>query len=461
MSKRIQTETSKTEIPKTETSQTDVQNTDKIQSLEEVILEVPKKELNSHKHSGKRIVLIIVSVMLILLLLGAFAYYWWKAEYYKTHFFPNITINNMDCSALDCETVISMIEAQSKEYTLTVEGQDGTRLGLLGAEEIGLTIDIEEDVRSLLALQNPWKWVLAYRTDASYEVVYAVSYDAGMLKEQILQWEAFQKDKMEMPRDAYLTDYLPEEKAYQIIEETRGSLIDIEKACAVLGAAVQAGETLVNIEDADGYIRAEITAEDAALQRKMMELNKLVGARISYDWNGEKFVLDGDVIHEWIVEEGGKYTIDEDAVADFVELHAKENDTYGKKRSFVTTLGEKLSLPSGAYGWKTDREQETEELTQLILDGAVTEREPVYRNRAAEKGKDDIGSSYVEIDLTNQHLYLYIDGKNILETDFVSGDVSRGNTTPPGVFGLTYKTRNAVLRGATYETPVNYWMPII
>ena len=31
--------------------------------------------------------------------------------------------------------------------------------------------------------------------------------------------------------------------------------------------------------------------------------------------------------------------------------------------------------------------------------------------------------------------------------------------TPAGVFGISYKTTNAVLRGATYETPVNYWMP--
>ena len=37
--------------------------------------------------------------------------------------------------------------------------------------------------------------------------------------------------------------------------------------------------------------------------------------------------------------------------------------------------------------------------------------------------------------------------------------MSRGWGTPGGVFGLTYKTRNAVLRGADYATPVSYWMP--
>ena len=46
-----------------------------------------------------------------------------------------------------------------------------------------------------------------------------------------------------------------------------------------------------------------------------------------------------------------------------------------------------------------------------------------------------------------------------MESDFVSGDASNVNPTPHGVFGLTYKTTNAVLRGADYETPVFYWMP--
>ena len=62
--------------------------------------------------------------------------------------------------------------------------------------------------------------------------------------------------------------------------------------------------------------------------------------------------------------------------------------------------------------------------------------------------------------MTNQHLYLYKDGVLVLESDFVSGEANNpANRTPSGVFGITYKTTNAVLRGADYETPVTYWMP--
>ena len=90
-----------------------------------------------------------------------------------------------------------------------------------------------------------------------------------------------------------------------------------------------------------------------------------------------------------------------------------------------------------------------------VRNGERVEREPLYFARGYATGRpgEDIGSSYVEIDMGNQHLYLYIDGEIILESDFVSGNISRGFGTPAGVFGLTYKERNATLRGENYTTP--------
>ena len=74
-----------------------------------------------------------------------------------------------------------------------------------------------------------------------------------------------------------------------------------------------------------------------------------------------------------------------------------------------------------------------------------------------------MGNSYVEVDLSRQHLWMYRDGVVILESDFVSGDTSKGNTTPAGAYALYYKTSPFVLKsdtpGDSYETPVTYWMP--
>ena len=78
----------------------------------------------------------------------------------------------------------------------------------------------------------------------------------------------------------------------------------------------------------------------------------------------------------------------------------------------------------------------------------------------------DMGDTYAELDLTNQRAYFIKKGKVVLSTDVVTGNPNKGNATPPGVYSLTYKTKNATLRGErrpdgtySYETPAKYWMP--
>ena len=85
----------------------------------------------------------------------------------------------------------------------------------------------------------------------------------------------------------------------------------------------------------------------------------------------------------------------------------------------------------------------SEEVAQILDDlkaGKKVEREPVYSQTANSHGENDYGNSYVEINLTAQHLFLYKDGVLVTESDFVSGNVAKGHATPGGAFMLTYKT---------------------
>ena len=77
-----------------------------------------------------------------------------------------------------------------------------------------------------------------------------------------------------------------------------------------------------------------------------------------------------------------------------------------------------------------------------------------------------MGESYVEIDLTRQKVWVYVDGNLEIETDCVTGCINNGHETPTGIFTLTYKTKDKILRGEKlpsgeyeYESHVDYWMP--
>ena len=76
------------------------------------------------------------------------------------------------------------------------------------------------------------------------------------------------------------------------------------------------------------------------------------------------------------------------------------------------------------------------------------------------RGLDDIGGTYIEIDMTEQKMYYYVEGELSLETDVVTGHTGGGHGTPSGIYYVYAKERTRILRGPGYASFVKYWMPV-
>ncbi|MCD7917999.1 MAG: L,D-transpeptidase, partial [Clostridiales bacterium] len=127
--------------------------------------------------------------------------------------------------------------------------------------------------------------------------------------------------------------------------------------------------------------------------------------------------------------------------------------------TFATSYGTTVTVEGGDYGWWMNQSSEVEGLTQQILNQESGVREPVWNGTAAVLGvgaDGDYGDTYVEINLTAQHLYYYKNGALVVESDFVSG---KNDATPTGTYGIQYCERYATLNGENYSSPVSYWMP--
>ena len=68
-----------------------------------------------------------------------------------------------------------------------------------------------------------------------------------------------------------------------------------------------------------------------------------------------------------------------------------------------------------------------------------------------------VGSSYVEVSITEQRMWLYKNGKLIVDTPVVTGTRNYMDT-PKGYFSIFSRARNTVLTGPGYASPVDYWM---
>lgn len=379
--------------------------------------------------------------------------------FFNNHFFFGTRMEGIECSLRTVEGAMDKITKETEIYTLEIIGRDGI-IETINEEEIRLTPVFDNSLSDIIAKQNGFLWPAALFGQNTIEIPVELEFSEDALKELFEQFQFFEPSLIREPKNAYIGEFDKENKLYPIIEEDKGTVLNKELTYQVIKEAIINLESQILLEELGCYILPEITADAAKLLKEQEELNKLASVVITYQFGEEQEAVDGELIVDWMVKnEDGTYSLNPASVRDYINSLAKKYDTFGQTREFRTSHGEWLTMSGGSYGWWMDRPGETQELIERITAGESGPKEVKYHGRAAQYGKNDIGDSYVEIDLTNQHLYLYIEGEIILESDFVSGSVRRGYHTPTGVFGLTYKERNATLTGESYRTPVNYWMP--
>ncbi|MDR3258870.1 MAG: L,D-transpeptidase/peptidoglycan binding protein [Fusobacteriaceae bacterium] len=214
-----------------------------------------------------------------------------------------------------------------------------------------------------------------------------------------------------------------------------------------------------------------VTIENFLLITDPETLDKIPEIKITYLLpDGNQKILEGSTIKEWIsIDNDGNRYLSELEISGYVDEYvsslAKEVNTAGKERIFTSTLRGDIKVKGGSYGWRIDQKHEKIMLIGEIFNQINASREPIYYTREFDKN-GGIGDTYVEIDLSNQHVYYYINGVLFMDTPCVSGTMTKKRATPGGVFTLYYKEPNRVLRGKKqpdgtyeYEAPVSYWMP--
>ena len=396
----------------------------------------------------------IIFVLLTLLILS----YILISFYYNTHFYMKTTINGTDTSNMTVEQVDEAIQAQFKTYSLKLEGKNSLSSEICG-EDFDLHVNYDGRLEELLDTQNSFLWPIALFNKSKIEITSMLEYDEDLLKDLILSLAFFQKENVVEPVDAYISDY-KKGIGYEIIPEVSGTQLDFELLFAAVKDVINNLEPGLSLEGADSYIKPKVTSKSPKLIQAVDELNSIAGAEIIYEFGKDTEILDGIKISEWLsISEDGNVVLDESGVKEYVDYIGKTYNSFGRTRTFQTSYGVEIKVKGGDYGWWLNRPLEVSELTELILAGEKMKKKPAYFQTAQQYGDDDIGNTYVEVNLTAQHLFFYKAGKLIMETDFVSGNLSKNYGTPTGTYPIKHKGRNATLNGEDYSTPVDYWLP--
>ena len=414
------------------------------------------KEKNKRKMHGGASAKSYTGLVLTCVMTAIAVIYVGFAIYFESHFCFGTSIDGIAVGGSSVEKVEDAIRTEMKNYNLTVTAREDKN-GTIAGSDIDMEPVFQGEIEKLLEEQNGFAWLILMFQKQEFELAKVVSYDEQKLDEAVRNLPCMKDQRT--PVDATYSDYT-RENGYALVPADYGTQVDTAKVRKAVSDAVLVLDETVDLEQSGCYLEPAIGDDDKDLLALIDALNQYVGVTITYDFGDDKEILDGTTISTWLSEgTDEKVSIDEEEVLAFVKTLAKKYNTAYSPKELKTSYGTTVTITGGFYGWRIDNGGEVEQILADLKAGKDVEREPVYLTTANSHGEHDYGDSYVEINLTNQHLFLYKDGKLVVESDFVSGNLSKGHDTPTGAFGLTYKTMNAVLRGPDYETPVTYWMP--
>ena len=433
-----------------------------------------KKEKKKKKSHSKAIAYWI-SFLLIVMILGGIYYAGYK--YCETHFMPGSTINGFDCGGLTEEEAEKRFADAASKYTLDIHFRGGTT-EVLTAQDIGFAYKPDGSIGAMIHRQDQELWPRYFFEDYAYTMEVAGSYDPNLLASAILALPELQKENMQAPTDAYIMFMDGNETTdgtFEIVPDDPGSTIDPVQLAAGAGDAAARYEQEIDAEQIAGaYKEAKLKADDAGLVARCKDLNDIVGASITYVLPDKtELKLNSDVMKDWLVRDKKGMLVKDDEAWDeqlwkFMELLAYNCNTIGTDREFNSTTRGPITVTGGDYGYMVNQIAEHDLLVEDLAAGKKETRKPSYYISPYndETENDGIGRTYLEVDLEEQHMWCYIDGKLVMESDCVTGDPTTDHETPTGVFGIMFMKKDATLRGIQqkngkyeYETKVKYWMP--
>ena len=423
-----------------------------------------KKKNNWYSNHKKPVLIcgIVVLVLLIVYLAGML--------YYNDKFLNGTMVNGSDVGGMTLQKANDQLSKKVNGQSLKLIFNDG-QSEVLQSAQLGVSYNKDNSLNQLMKNQNKWAWFIGFFKNEKNTLTDLIQISDENLTNGIASMEHAKEENQIAPTDAYI-QY--KDGSFSIIEETLGSKFNIEELVKNIKVALSEGKQQLDVTKANGYVKPQVYKDDQDLNNQLKAANEYCLSAITYTTpKGKEIVLDGSTLITWLSkQDDGSYTKDESVFKEkltaFVKELASQYNSIGVTRTFTGKDGQSHTVSGGTYGFRVSTDSEVSALLKMINENkSENNRIPEHTGQLPSGENGGLGTTYLEINITKQHLWFVKDGSVVLESDFVSGKESDPTRlTPSGTYYIYNKERNRVLRGTKqpngkyeYESPVSYWMP--
>lgn len=417
----------------------------------------------------KTIKVLIGTVFLICMLAGLG--YLGLASYYENGFSFMTYINGIYCTGKNVEAVNYELNEAFEYKGLTVSTGEGSFL--IPADSIAYSYDYREPLNHYLSVQNPYLWVENLsKGKKEYTLLPAIYFDNDLL-ETIIEPEL---DKC-LPKEKIEVRLIWNNDGFAL-KDNKKTILNKMKAHEVIVQALNEGLNTIDLVEAGCYYDEPYTDKEKEIIAFYDLLDAYQKRKVEYLFDDEKEIftsselaktlsfynafvdnpiLDTVNLMENYTDADGNLLVEQENVDSLLDDKLASYNTY-QNHLFTTHDGRVLQIKGGTYGNKISMKTEKKELFAFLQSPDYEYiRTPEYIKEALYKGKNDIGDTYIEVDIGQQKMFYYRDGELFIETDVVTG---KNNATREEVCYVYAKQKNRILRGPGYESFVYYWMPV-
>lgn len=423
-----------------------------------------KKKNNWYSNHKKPVLIcgIVVLVLLIVYLAGML--------YYNDKFLNGTMVNGSDVGGMTLQKANDQLSKKVNGQSLKLIFNDG-QSEVLQSAQLGVSYNKDNSLNQLMKNQNKWAWFIGFFKNEKNTLTDLIQISDENLTNGIASMEHAKEENQIAPTDAYI-QY--KDGSFSIIEETLGSKFNIEELVKNIKVALSEGKQQLDVTKANGYVKPQVYKDDQDLNNQLKAANEYCLSAITYTTpKGKEIALDGSTLITGLSkQDDGSYTKDESVFKEkltaFVKELASQYNSIGATRTFTGKDGQSHTVSGGTYGFRVSTDSEVSALLKMINENkSENNRIPEHTGQLPSGENGGLGTTYLEINITKQHLWFVKDGSVVLESDFVSGKESDPTRlTPSGTYYIYNKERNRVLRGTKqpngkyeYESPVSYWMP--
>lgn len=385
--------------------------------------------------------------------------------FFMNHFQFNTKINGEDVSLKNIDQVEPLLKNLINSYNLTIVGSNNEKEQISGES---ISVEIKESEKTVITIkkQEAFLWPISLFQNSAKKVDIEITYDEDKLEQEIAGLNMVSGEVISGE------DAKPEfdGEKYVIASEVYGTTIDQEKFTEKVQEYIGGLETTLDVEKEDCYIAPRYTTDSEEVQAACDVMNKYVQSSLTYT-TPEPVIIDKTLISQWIyVDANMNVHFNNELIKNWLTEIGDTYDTIGTTRTFTTPTGKEATVSGGTYGWSVDEDTEFFNIIDSIKAGESTTKDLTYYEGgvAVDHAMPDWGSTYIEVDLTEQHMWYITDGNIAFESDVVTGLPTSDRETPQGVYSILDKRLNYTLTGATdpatgkpsYKTPVDYWMRV-